>query len=265
MSFSKKIIPLFILLGSCQLYNPLSKTFNEGMYPSKNLEIKYHVEWQTNFYNKRIVDFKKKPIGFKKVVFLGNSITQGAGSWNKRFDLRNLVNRGISGDNTEGVLSRLNEIHYYEPVGVFLLIGINDIFNSDSTNWEDITPQYVSNNIIKIAKQLHNNSVHTKIYIQTILPVDLKKYSEPNGKELLHGLDLNEQIKEINSILLKRAHLISNVEIIDLYTLFLDERGLLDSNLSSDGIHLNDLGYDLWVEILEPHVNDLNSLLYNKK
>ena len=263
MSFSLKVITLSLLLSSCQLYKPLNRMTNEGIYPSKNLKIKYHLEWQSNFYNKRIVNFKKKPIGFKKIVFLGNSITQGAKSWNKRFGLNNLVNRGISGDNTEGVLSRLNEIHFYEPTGVFLLIGINDIFNSDSTNWDDITPQYVSNNIIKIAKQIHNNSEYANIYIQTILPVDLIKYKETYEIAPVHNIDLNEKIREVNSILIKRAPLIQNVKIIDLYTLFLDERGLLNPNLSSDGIHLNNLGYDRWVKILEPYVKDLNSLLNN--
>ena len=151
MNSLMKAIPFLLLFNGCQTFRSTSDIFIYDLYPNKDKEIKYQVEWQKKFYNNRIVDFKKKPIGFKKVVFLGNSITQGAKSWNKRFNLRNLVNRGISGDITEGVLSRLNEIYYYEPLAVFLLIGINDIFNADSSNWDKIDSDYVAKNILRIA------------------------------------------------------------------------------------------------------------------
>ena len=77
------------------------------MYPPKNIKIKFQQDWQYNLYHKRIIYFKKFPIGFKKIVFLGNSITEGAKSWNKRLNQKNIVNRGVSGDITEGVLERL--------------------------------------------------------------------------------------------------------------------------------------------------------------
>ena len=234
-----------------------------GLYPHENIIIKNQQEWQRNFFNNRILDFKKRPIGYKKIVFLGNSITQGAGSWNNRFNLQNLVNRGISGDITEGVLSRLNEIYYYKPLGVFLLIGINDIFNSDSSNWDDISPNYVAENILKIAKNINHNSKYTKVYIQTILPVDLRKYKKVKGFSPIHKTDLNNQIDEINSILKNSTNLELNIEIIDIYRLFIDENGLLNSNLSLDGIHLNEAGYKVWTEELKPCITKLNELLLN--
>ena len=102
-----------------------------------------------NFYHKRIDEFKNNPIGSGKIVFLGNSITEAGGDWNKRFVSANkIVNRGISGDITEGVLSRLDEIIHYKPIAVFILIGINDIFNADLPDRHKITPLYVSDNII---------------------------------------------------------------------------------------------------------------------
>ena len=263
MNSLAKAIPFLLLLNGCQTFRSTSDISIYDLYPQKDIEIKYQVEWQKNFYNDRIVDFKKKPIGFKKVVFLGNSITQGAKSWNKRFNLRNLVNRGISGDITEGVLSRLNEIYYYEPLAVFLLIGINDIFNADSSNWDNIDPDYVAKNILKIAKNINDNSKYTQVYIQTILPVDLKKYKEVKGFDPLHKTDLNIQIKEINSILKSTPNLNPNTKIIDINRLFIDENGLLNSNLSHDGIHLNENGYSIWTEELKPYIIKLNKLLSN--
>ena len=183
------IISFLVFLNSCQIFRPFQKTNSTEFYPSKNVEIKYQQEWQFNLYHNRITDFKKKPIGFKKIVFLGNSITEGAKSWNKRLGTRNLVNRGISGDITEGVLARLNEIYYYKPLGVFLLIGINDIFDSNIENRDKVTPKYVANNILEIAQNIHRESEYTRVFIQTILPVDLIKYKDIKGTAPIHIID----------------------------------------------------------------------------
>ena len=59
------------------------------------------------------------------VVFLGDSITEH-GNWNEWFPATPLVNRGISGDTTAGVLARLDTA-IDNPLAVFLLIGTNDL------------------------------------------------------------------------------------------------------------------------------------------
>jgi hypothetical protein len=63
------------------------------------------------------------------VVFLGDSITQG---WDDRLERSfpglKVVNRGISGDTTRGVLIRLQEdVLAVRPSAVVLLIGTNDL------------------------------------------------------------------------------------------------------------------------------------------
>ena len=93
-----------------------------GLYPSSDLKIEGQGDWAKKRYFKRIDDFKKKPIGYNKIVLLGNSITKGGGDWNKRLNVTNIINRGISGDISEGVLERLDEIVHYKPIAVFLLI-----------------------------------------------------------------------------------------------------------------------------------------------
>ena len=96
----------------------------------------------------------------KRLSFLGNSITEGAKSWNKRLNQRNLVNRGISGDITEGMLERLGEIYYYKPSSSFILIGINDLFDQNIIDGELISPEYVADNIFSIAKNIIKESKH---------------------------------------------------------------------------------------------------------
>ena len=89
------------------------------MYPSMDIKIKYQQDWQKDFYYKKIAEFEKSPVGYNKIVFLGNSITYGMRNYDKVFSVNNIVNRGISGDYTEGVLNRLDEIIHYKPVAIF--------------------------------------------------------------------------------------------------------------------------------------------------
>mgnify|MGYP006120475491 CR=1 FL=1 len=173
----------------------------DSFYPEKNTSIKYQQEWQMDLYKKRIKEFKNNPIGQNKIVFLGNSITEGGGDWNARFGVKNIVNRGISGDITEGVLDRLDEIIYYKPIAVFLLIGINDIFNADIPDREKITPLYVSKNILKIADQITSQSPSTKIFIQTVLPINHEIFTEISDGFPEHDFPLPIQINKINSLL----------------------------------------------------------------
>ena len=228
----------------------------DSFYPEKNTYIKYQQEWQMNLYKERIIDFKNDPIGQNKIVFLGNSITEGGGNWNARFGVKNIVNRGISGDITEGILDRLDEIIYYKPIAVFLLIGINDIFNADIPDRGKITPSYVSKNILKIADQITNQSPSTKIFIQTILPINHEIYTKINDGFPEHAVPLPIQINKINS-LIKNNDLGNKYTIIDLHSAFVNKHGLMDRAYSTDGVHLNDSGYQLWVEYIGKDVQSL--------
>ena len=112
------IVLIFILIISIIIiakfkYN-LFVNYVHDLYPKPSINIKYQLPWQRVFYFNRIKEFEQKPIGKNKIVFLGNSITEGGRNLNHRFNTNNIVNRGISGDYTEGVLNRLNEIIYYK-------------------------------------------------------------------------------------------------------------------------------------------------------
>ena len=220
------------------------------LYPDPMIAIKYQEDWQRDFYLKRIAQFKKKPIGFNKIVFLGNSITEGGDDWNKRFGVNNIVNRGISGDITEGILSRLNEIIYYKPTAIFLLIGINDIFDN-YPHKKNINSSQVAKNIIQIAENIHKDCRNTKIFIQTILPVDIQKHMDYNDRSLSsYNSEMVNQIIAINQLIKGQ----NNFPVIDLYTVFVDERGLMNETYTTDGVHLNDIGYKSWVEYVNKYV-----------
>ena len=222
-------------------------------YDKSELDIPNHTPDQKEFYFKRCAEFDKNQIGFEKIVFLGDSITEGGGDWNKYFNAENIVNRGISGDTTLGVLARLNEIFFYKPNSVFVLIGINDIFNSDSPNRENITPITVSNNIINIADSIYKKSPETQVYIQTTLPINNILFKELTGTFPIHAVPLKVQIKQINSIIKKNSSQ-NHYGVIDLHDIFLDNDELLSRKFTSDGVHLNDDGYRKWSNFINNYI-----------
>ena len=226
------------------------KTF----YDRSDLDIPNHTPDQKEFYFKRCAEFDESQIGFEKIVFLGDSITEGGGNWNKYFETKNIVNRGISGDTTFGVLARLEEIYYYKPTDVFLLIGINDIFNTNSPNRKSITSLSVANNIISIAESIHKNSSKTKVHIQTTLPINNRLYKELTGTFPIHAVPLQDQIKQINSIIKKKSSQ-NHYTVIDLHDIFLDSDELLSGKYTSDGVHLNEEGYLRWSNFICSYIS----------
>jgi len=228
------------------------------LYPNPIIDIKHQQEWQMNLYEERIKQFKKHPIGNNKIVFLGNSITEGGGDWNKKFNVHSIVNRGISGDITEGILARLDEIIFYKPLAVFLLIGINDIFDTDISNRKKITTLYVANNIIKIANQIIDQSPSSKIFVQTILPINHEIYIEENGFFPEHNVSLSEQIIQINSMIMNQAAG-QQYKFIDLHSVFTDQDGLMNREYTTDGVHLNNNGYAVWVDYIHGYIQDLQN------
>jgi len=213
----------------------------DHLYPSEYLIIENHDDWGEGNYKKVIKEFKSNPLNYNDVVFLGNSITQGGKDWSKRLNYPNIKNRGIGGDVTDGVLARIDEIVYFKPKAVFLLIGINDLWNNGSPN--NPSAEYIGNNIIKIAQVISAKAPKTKVYVQTVLPIDKEIYKN--------------SILKVNEII--EANEKENAyEIIDLYSIFATENGLIKKELSSDGIHLNEKGYNTWVEFIKPIVYSLN-------
>ncbi len=206
------------------------------LYPNENLVLKYQDDWGRNNYKKVIKEFKKQPLNFGDIVFLGNSITAEGKDWSERLSYPNIKNRGIGGDVSEGVLARIDEITYFKPKAVFLLIGINDLWNK-TPNIPSV--EYISSNIIKISKAINKDSPNTKIYVQTILPVEEEVYKK--------------NIMSINSIL-KQAQKSNPYKIIDLHSVFVNDLGTIKSDLSTDGIHLSEKGYDVWTNFIKPTI-----------
>jgi lysophospholipase L1-like esterase len=213
--------------------------------PNNNEHLIYHDDWGKNNYNKLLSQFNSSPLNNRDIIFLGNSITAEGKDWSSRLDNSIIRNRGIGGDTTDGVIARLGEIIASNPTAVFLLIGINDLYNNTI---EKPSVSYIADNIINIAKKIKYNSSNTKVYIQTLLPISKKKSYK--------YYDLyNQSIKRINKIIIENQQK-GLYSVIDLHSLFVDNKGQLRSDLTYDGLHLNEQGYLVWSNFIKP-ITDL--------
>ena len=193
----------------------------------------------STFYVQRASLFSKLTITPKDIVFIGNSITNGA-EWNELFPRKRVKNRGISGDTSEGMYDRLDALVKGRPAKIFILVGINDISRG-------IEVETIVQNMKRIVEKIQNESPKTKIYIQSILPVN-------TDFGMFKGHMKPELIKEINQSYQNIAQEYK-VNYIDLYSHFLEEEtDKMDKKYTNDGLHLLGEGYLLWREIVKPYL-----------
>ena len=192
------------------------------------------------YYYQRVSLFETLGVDSRTVVFLGNSITDGS-EWCELMGNAHVVNRGISGDTSEGVFDRLESVIAGKPAKIFLMIGTNDLA-------QDIPSERVADNIRRIVERVQSESPATMFYIESVLPV-----SDRFGRFAGHTskgeaiLDVNERLKSIARE--------KGVVYVDLHTPFTEAAtGKLDSRYTNDGLHLTGDGYLLWRDIVKPMV-----------
>jgi lysophospholipase L1-like esterase len=187
-------------------------------------------------YPQRMAIFQKEPVVTGRIIFLGNSITE-MGNWGKLLNDSTVINRGIGGDNTYGVKRRLNDIIIRSPSKLFILIGINDI-------GKDIPDTQIAENVRQIILTIQQGSPETRIYLQSILPVN------PNLKGFPQHYDKNLHIIATN-ILLEQLAKERRVTFINLNAVFDGGDGKLKKEYTIEGLHINLKGYEAWVNYLK--------------
>ncbi len=201
---------------------------------------KWDSTFRPNNYVQRVENFRSYPNSDKDIIFLGNSITDYT-DWNELLQINDARNRGISGDITFGILERLDEIIEGKPAKVFILIGINDIARN-------IPDSVIIDNYRKMIRRIKNESPKTKIYFQTLLPVN-NTFPAKNH----YGKD--DHIAIVNSAIMKFPAE-EKIAVLNIHLSFLDDDKKLDKKYTYDGLHLNAEGYKLWAMLLKPLVKD---------
>jgi lysophospholipase L1-like esterase len=192
-----------------------------------------------------LFEFLARPSAGPSVVFLGDSITEFC-EWDELLGIP-VINRGISGDTTADVLSRLDAVSIIQPTSVFLMVGINDAADR-------VRVAAAAHNYREIIQHIRVSSPKTIIYVQSVLPV----YS-PMADQLLghgRGAEINQWVRAMNEQIRDLADN-KSVIFLDLRD-DLSPRGELDSRYSADGVHLNGAGYGVWKNKVSPFLITAN-------
>ena len=175
--------------------------------------------------------------GEKRVVFMGNSITEGwINTCPEFFEGRPYINRGIGGQTTPQMLIRFRQdVINLHPKVVVILAGTNDIAGNTGPS----TLEMIEDNLASMAEIAHANGI--KVILCSVLPA----YDYPWRK----GMEPNVKIPELNKWIKNYAEK-NKFIYLDYFSAMVDEKNGMQADLSGDGVHPNKNGY----EIMQPMV-----------
>lgn len=195
---------------------------------------------QSTYYEQRRSLFDALPVRSGDIVFLGNSLTDGC-EWAELFDNRHIKNRGISGDRADWMLRRIDTLLAGHPKKLFLLIGTNDLAAGR-------TPQQIVDDIRRLVERFRTESRWTKIYIQSLLPVN-GRVSDRFKRHYAHAAEIVETNRLLEALCAEEE-----IFYLDIHSALADENGDLDQAYTNDGLHLTGAGYMVWRDKIKPYV-----------
>lgn len=188
-------------------------------------------------YIEQLEQFRQMPALPGAIVFLGNSLTD-AGRWNDIIPHLPVINRGISGDISFGVLARLDEVLRHQPKKIFLMIGVNDLKR-------EVPVALIIKNYARIVERIKKESPKTTIYLNSIMPINEAKLLA--SFKLVKNADIIQLNKGLKALSLSQK----GIKYIDLYPLVADSSGQLREEITPDGIHLEVSAYVAFVDYLK--------------
>jgi lysophospholipase L1-like esterase len=194
---------------------------------------------ESSAFNREISIFDLVPVEPGDVVFLGDSHAQYA-LWSEAFASARVRNRGIAGDNAEGVLARLEPVIAGRPAAVFLMVGSNDV----DARLLGATVEDTAAKIGRIVDRIRTGSPETAVYILSAPPKS--RNSQMNVTETPLALRLNELFAT-----LAPTH---GATYLDIAAPLQAEDGSLEIEFTYDGGHLNGEGYRRVIEVVRPYV-----------
>lgn len=177
----------------------------------------------------------------KRVVFMGNSITEG---WMNTdgafFKENNYINRGIGGQTTPQMLVRFRaDVVNLKPKVVVILAGTNDIAGNTGPS----TLEMIEDNLSSMADLAKANG--SKVLLCSVLPV----YDYPWKP----GLQPAEKIEALNTWMKKYAAR-AGLTYVDYWTALADERKGMKPEHAKDGVHPTLAGYKIMEAIVQPAI-----------
>jgi len=208
-----------------------------GDFVIRNFDIKDTRLYESNtFYKAKSEQFLKFK-GQANIVMLGNSLTELV-HWSELLNRNDVVNRGIGGDITEGMLNRLESVVQVKPKICFFLGGMNDFINRVSYN-------KTVENIKTIVKTLQEHDI--KVVIQSVLYAGelFKDYERVNILVPIINEELKKFAQENDAVF---------IELNDSLSI----NSILKKEYTYDGLHLNSEGYKKWGRKISDVLNQLS-------
>jgi lysophospholipase L1-like esterase len=204
------------------------------------------------------VQLKKQPADPKRVLFMGDSITD---FWRleESFPGQPYVNRGISGQTTPQMLVRMYpDVIDLKPGVMVLLAGTNDI----AQNTGPMTPEMIEENIMAMTELAQHHGI--KVVLCATLPVSDYPFQAqqaagaPQSGAGGRGAPVRQRmtpgrppadILKLNSWMKNYAARV-NAVYADYHSAMVDQKGWLRNGLSDDGLHPNAEGYKIMAPIV---------------
>lgn len=176
--------------------------------------------------------------GEQRVVFMGNSITEGwAPYFPAMFPGKPYIGRGISGQTTPQMLLRFRQdVIALAPSVVVILAGTNDI----AGNTGPATLEMIGDNIASMADLAKANRV--RVVLCSVLPVYDYRW-KPGIEPAPKIVALNRWIREYAA---SHGH-----TYVDFHTPMADAQQGLRAEYGSDGVHPNEAGYNVMAPLVE--------------
>ena len=181
--------------------------------------------------------------GEKRVVFMGNSITEGwVNTHPEFFKKHGYIGRGISGQTSYQFLMRFREdVINLEPKVLVLNYGTNDIAENTGPYNEDIT----YGNILTMVELARAHKI--KVILTSTLPAR-------NFGWRPSVTDAMEKIRSLNARV--KAYAEENgIQYVDYFTALLaPDKGGMDTKYTPETVHPNGAGYDVMEALIVPAI-----------
>jgi lysophospholipase L1-like esterase len=173
-----------------------------------------------------------------RVVFLGNSITEG---WTQYFPTqfpgKPYINRGIGGQTTPQMLIRFRQdVIALKPKVVVILAGINDIAGNTGPS----TLGMIEDNLASMTELAQSNGI--RVVLSSVLPAADFPW-RPGLDPAPKVIALNKWMKDYAA---KRGAI-----YLDYHSAMSDDKGGMRAGLASDGVHPTEVGYRVMVPLVE--------------
>jgi len=182
-----------------------------------------------------------------RVVFMGDSITDAwvSPEFGGFFPGKPYVDRGISGQTTPQMLIRFRpDVIALQPKIVVILAGTNDI----AGNTGPMTVGQIEANLVSMAELAKTNKI--RVVLASVLPVSNYGHDRQGNPLDMRINRPPEKILQLNAWIKKYAE-VNGHTYLDYFSAMVDPQGLLQQDLSDDGLHPNAKGYAMMTPLAE--------------